>query len=221
MMLGNIPKKKSVSLNSCKPLSPILPELPIIKPKAGETAKAGSFKKQWAPLGSSSLSETGQTEVESYQTSDRPSKFSKISRDSKTIVRAGLKGGTLVALGKKLEPGLKARKGSAWKESRLDNNTSFMHLGFLNRNVIMPKKAMTTPKENKMAIASAPTGKPRKIKLKMSEKKEAKKVIKIDPVRPKDLYWSVQHVSKNGPIVCSHLLEEKICDFSKKMLKKY
>ena len=88
-MLGIIPKKKVVSVNCSIVSSPLLPESPALLMKPG-----GCPRKKLAPGG-------GGLRYQAWQREQQRVKITSVPEEKRTVMKVGLKGGALVALGKK------------------------------------------------------------------------------------------------------------------------
>ena len=119
MMLGKIPKKKVVSVNCPIVSSPLLPESPVLLMKPG-----GCPRRQMAPGG-------GGLSYQAWQREQQRVKLTSVPEEKRTVMKVGLKGGALVALGKIFASEKMLRKGSKWTVDRA-KTTYFYFLGFQN-----------------------------------------------------------------------------------------
>ena len=185
-----IPKKFPVSLNFPKPLSPILHESFILKPKTGETAKAGDLRTKLTSgnlsyhfgVLSSSIPETWLTDRQRLPV--------------KTILKTGAHGGSLKMFGSKIVDGPKTMKNFQIRVSTLDNKKIFKSLGIPPRKAV--KSAMKTLSKNEQnALMESYIVKRQKVKQSFQPPAlKASQIVVRKPMAPK--------VSKNT-LFCSHL----------------
>ena len=119
MMLGKIPKKKVVTVNCPIVSSPLLPESPALLMKPG-----GCPRKKLAPGG-------GGLSYQAWQREQQRVKVTSVPEEKRTVMKVGLKGGALVALGKNFASEKMLKRGSKWTLDRA-KTTEFYFWDFKN-----------------------------------------------------------------------------------------
>ena len=171
MMLGKIPKKNSVSVKISPVISPLLPEISVMSSKENKEI----MRQQRLAL-------------------------TLVPEKKQTILKAGLKGGSLVALGKKFATGKVVRKGSKWTVNEKKN------LFFMGYQKPEPKQV----KKKEQPLQVQPLVLPVKIWLKMTKKPAAKMDTDDRPLPKKEQIFTWEFARKMGFICCTHMIGKPI-----------